>query len=160
MAAALARYEESLALCQEVGNRYGTAGVLLGLGHLARDQGDRRRARALYADSLALRRTLGEQLGIAVCLEALAGVDGVGTTEAPWTTSSARRAAYLCGCTAALRAAITAPLSPLERAVVDRLIAAASATLGDEAFVAAWSEGQAMALEQAIALALEDQPIL
>jgi len=35
---------------------------------------------------------------------------------------------------------------------------AARAALGEEAFAAAWAEGRAMTLEQAIAYALEEEP--
>jgi hypothetical protein len=38
------------------------------------------------------------------------------------------------------------------------VVAAAQAGLGDEAFAAAWAEGRAMILEQAVAYALDEQP--
>ena len=49
------------------------------------------------------------------------------------------------------------PLSPKDRPVYDRRVAAARAALGDDAaFDRAWQEGRALTLEQAIELALEE----
>ena len=68
------------------------------------------------------------------------------------------RAARLCGAAAALRVAIGAPLHPTERADYERTVAALRVALGDAAYEAAWAQGQALTLEQAIALALEEPP--
>ena len=46
-------------------------------------------------------------------------------------------------------------MSPAERAEYDTAVAATRAALGEEAFAAAWAEGQAMTMEQAIEYALE-----
>jgi hypothetical protein len=45
---------------------------------------------------------------------------------------------------------------PVDRDDYERDVALARAQLGEEAFTAAWAEGQAMSLEQAIAFALAD----
>jgi hypothetical protein len=63
----------------------------------------------------------------------------------------AERAARLFGAAEALREALGAPLPPVERAHYDRSVAATRAALGEEAFAAAWAEGRALSLEQAIA---------
>jgi hypothetical protein len=47
-----------------------------------------------------------------------------------------------------------AVLWPIYRAPFDEALASARATLGEQAFDAAWAAGQAMTLEQAIAAAL------
>jgi hypothetical protein len=47
-------------------------------------------------------------------------------------------------------------LHPIDRDDYERDKAQARTQLGEEAFTAAWAEGQAMSLEQAIALALEE----
>ena len=56
-----------------------------------------------------------------------------------------------------MRAALGAPLPPAEQADYDRNVTAARARLGDDAFAAAWTEGEAMALEHAVAYALSDE---
>jgi hypothetical protein len=49
-------------------------------------------------------------------------------------------------------------MAPPDRPVVDRAVAATRRSLGEEAFAAAWAEGRAMTLEQALAYALDEQP--
>ena len=60
----------------------------------------------------------------------------------------------LFGAAAALREAIGAVFSRDERDECERTIAAAREALGEEAFEAAWAEGRAMTMEEAIAYAL------
>ena len=50
------------------------------------------------------------------------------------------------------------PRLPHRRAIIDAGLSCARSTLGDEAFAAAWAEGRAMTLEQAVAYALDEQP--
>lgn len=57
------------------------------------------------------------------------------------------------GAAGALRQAIGAPRPPNEQAECDRALAGLRADLGEEAFVAAWTEGRALPLEEAIAAA-------
>jgi hypothetical protein len=47
------------------------------------------------------------------------------------------------------------PLAPAARSDQDQAVQALRATLGEEAFAAAWAEGRAMPLEEAVALALD-----
>ena len=47
-------------------------------------------------------------------------------------------------------------LSPVRRSRYERTVAAVRASLARQAFAAAWAEGRAMTLEQAIAYALEE----
>jgi hypothetical protein len=49
-------------------------------------------------------------------------------------------------------------MPPAARAEHDQHVADAHAQLGKTAFATAWTEGQAMTLEQAVALALADRP--
>ena len=64
----IAPYEESLALCREVDDKWGTAFSLRGLGVLAYTQDDYRQGAALLNESLALFRELGDKWGIALAL--------------------------------------------------------------------------------------------
>ena len=57
----------------------------------------------------------------------------------------------------AIRTAIHAPRASLERRRYDEALAAARSKLYEAKWQAAWAEGQAMTLEQAIAYALRDE---
>jgi len=62
----------------------------------------------------------------------------------------ARLAARLYGAADTLRVALDIPLPPADYALNERSIIAARNTLGETAFAAAWAEGEALELEQAI----------
>ena len=140
-------YEESLALFREQGSSGDIARSIHNLGYVAHAQGDDVRSAALFAESLALFRERGNQRGT---IEGLAGMAGViGARElAP---DGARRAARLLGAAAAQFEAIGAVMWPADRFEYQRNLAAIRAVLGEAAFAAAWAEGQALTLEQAIA---------
>jgi hypothetical protein len=71
------------------------------------------------------------------------------------TQGKPERAARLFGAAEALREAIGNPLSVREREDHDRDVDAVREGLVQETFAAAWAEGRAMTLDQAIAYALE-----
>ncbi|MBI3243515.1 MAG: tetratricopeptide repeat protein [Chloroflexi bacterium] len=145
-AAARALHEEGLALYREMGDKRGIMFSLFHLGLVAVEQQDYIRARALHAESLTQAREMGEKLVVVYNLAGLAAVAvGVG---AAW------RAARLAAAAETLLAVIKGTIESLARRQFERTLAAARATLGEEAFNAAWAEGQAMSLDDAIALAL------
>jgi tetratricopeptide (TPR) repeat protein len=74
LATARSLFEESLALCREMGARRGIAGLLGNLGTVVHGQGDLVTARALYEESLALWRDLGDKWGLALSLTNLGNV--------------------------------------------------------------------------------------
>jgi non-specific serine/threonine protein kinase len=139
--------QESLALRQEGGDKGGIAGCYNSLGIVARRQGDYAAARDCYTQSLVLKREIGDNPGIADSLEGFAGL--------AIAQGRAERAATLFAAAEALRAAIGSPLSPVERAESERLLAAARKALSPDIFAHAWSQGRKMPVEQAIAFALE-----
>ncbi|HEX5504853.1 MAG TPA: LuxR C-terminal-related transcriptional regulator [Thermomicrobiales bacterium] len=137
--------EEHLALGRVAQGQEAISHTLRSLGLVLLEQGDGPRGRALLAEDLALSRELGHKQGIAYCLEGLA--------------VAARRdrpalAARWWGAAAALREAIAVPPLPPERARDERHQAAVRARMGEAAFAAAWAEGRALPLEQAITEAL------
>jgi non-specific serine/threonine protein kinase len=151
--------EKSLALRKDMGSKSGIAWSLLNLGHLAKHQGEYEQAAALFEESLNLFLELGNKIDVAECLEGLAGV-AAAERQAEGGRHAAKdgkvdRAARLFGAAEALREIASSPLPPYRRADYDRDLAAARAQLGEEAFAAAWAEGRAMTMEQAIAYALE-----
>jgi predicted ATPase/class 3 adenylate cyclase len=143
---ATAMCEEGLSLARDLGEKGGIARALNVLARVAFYQEDRRRAATLHRDSLVIFRDLREKLGIAQCLERL-GV--VAADPAP------ERAARLFAAAAGLREAIDAPLPPFEAAEYDSTVNGVRAALQADTLAAAWAEGRAMTLEQAIEYALE-----
>jgi predicted ATPase/DNA-binding SARP family transcriptional activator len=142
------RYEESLAINRELGNKRDIAGALGSLGSVAQAQGDHGLARALFEESLAMNRELGSQRGIVSDIERLAAV--------ALAQAQSERAARLLGAAEGLREALGAPLPAAERAEHDRAVAGVRTAAGEAAFAAAWAEGRAMTLNEAIAYALQD----
>jgi non-specific serine/threonine protein kinase len=145
-------HEESLALFGELGDMRGTAISLIDLGSVTREQGDYARARALFGESLAVCRKLGDKQLMTYGFEGMASV----ARAQGATLESLEHGARLFGTAAALREAIGAPVPWNQRAEYDRALAATRRTLGDAAFEAAWAEGRAMSLEQALSVALGD----
>ncbi len=157
--------DKSLKLRKEVGSKSGIAWSLQNLGYLAQHQGEYRQAAALFEESLTLFLELGNKVGVAECLEGLASVAAAewqpeGGTSARHAAKDGRaeRAARLLGAAEALREVASTPLPPYRRADYGRDIAAARAQLDEAAFAAAWAEGRAMMMEQAVAYALEETP--
>ena len=65
-------FEVSLAIRQELGDKWAIGASLVNLGIEAGDAGDAARARALLEEGVALWRELGDRRGVARCLDALA----------------------------------------------------------------------------------------
>jgi len=135
------------------GDGWSKAHALAALGHLAQLRGDRERSAALRRESIRLRLELRDRRGLSDSLEGLA-----------WTLSAqghVERAARLLGAAEATRQMTGFALSavhPYWAAERDREVAATRASLGEDGFAAAWSEGQAMPLDAAVAYALAADP--
>jgi non-specific serine/threonine protein kinase len=136
-----------------MGNKSGIAWSLQNLGYLAQRQGEPRQAAALLEESLSLFRELGNKMGIAECLEGLAGV-AAGDQAPGESAAGAVRAVRLLAAADSIRALANTPLPPYRRPDVERDLAAARAQLSDPGFAAAWEAGRGMSGEQAVAYAL------
>ena len=143
--------EESLAQFREVDDRWGLAAVFQTLGDVARAQGEIAQAADLLRDCLTLAVELASPASIA---DAFAGLVGVAATA-----GQAERAARLCGQVAALLAANDLAQSPINCATYDRNVAVARAQLDEPNWAAAWEEGRAMSLEQAVAYTVCDEDV-
>jgi tetratricopeptide (TPR) repeat protein len=138
--------QESQALLRETGHSY-IIHVLGLMGHVERDAGDYGRASAVYQESLRLRLKRADVLGIACSLEDFAGLAG--------RQGQFERAVRLLGATEGRCATLGRTLPVAVAAEYERTVAAARDALGEAAFSAAWEEGRAMTLGQAVAFALE-----
>jgi tetratricopeptide (TPR) repeat protein len=143
---AAAFYYESLALHREVDSRGGVALALLNLGLVALGQNDWLQASSLFRESLALGQVVndrGESLWNVWGLARLALAEG-----------HTRRAARLFAAAAPLMETLAYGSDPVDHDDHERDVALARARLGEAAFAAAWDEGSAMSLEEAVAYAL------
>jgi predicted ATPase len=145
-AQAAAYFEECLSLSREIGDTRGVALSLNNLGDVVYTLGDAVRARMLLAEALTLSRVVGWAEGTVESFEGIA--------RAVAKQGQPQLAARLLAAAAALRLATQDPLRPAEQVAYDREVAAVREALGAEVFEAAWAEGAALSLEQAIAAAL------
>jgi predicted ATPase/DNA-binding SARP family transcriptional activator len=145
---AWARYEEALVQLREIGDRRSMAWLLCHMGSLALAEDDGCRAALLYRESLTLAQALPERRVLA---GSLAGFARVAAGKA-----QPERAARLLGAAEARHEALGEHPWPMQLAEHDRTVTAARTALSEEAFAAAWAEGQAMTVEQAVAYALEE----
>lgn len=179
-------YEESLAQAHALGNQEYIAGSYHVLGELVLLQEDYPRALALEQASIAIFRATGVDWGITLALlnagiaalhqgndmlAAQYAAESIQASPKAWTSlpcivafaalavkhSRAERAVRLLGATEALLARYGASLAHVHRREYERTVAATRQQLEPNAWKAAWAEGRAMTLEQAVAYALSDE---
>jgi len=92
---------------------------------------------------------VGDQVNIAEVLEGFAGVAGA--------QGEGQKAARLYAAAETLRKTIGAPLLPGDRPRYERQLATARFLVNEEVWEAAWEEGRAMTLEEAVSYALAEE---
>jgi tetratricopeptide (TPR) repeat protein len=140
-------YEEYLALSRKSDYKLGEAIAFANLGTVTMYRGLPEQARALYAESLVLTQELGDKKYSAMHLAAIAGPVAVG--------GHPQAAARLLGASEALMEALDINMPASDWSTLDRSVAAVREQLDEATFEAAWAEGRAMSLEQAVSYALE-----
>jgi tetratricopeptide (TPR) repeat protein len=154
---------DALEKAHELGHPIGIPLSLMVLGHIALDQGDLDRAASLIGESLEYLCDIAERWGNTGRLKGVAAV-----AAAPWgmpavleglggvagARGEAARAARLFGATAVLREMVGYAREPVDQPGFERWSAPVRAALSDEAFAAAWAEGEAMTLDDAVDEAL------
>jgi predicted ATPase len=141
--------EESLTLFRTAGSRGAIGSALALMAELAWRQGDHDRAQRLCKEAVRYAWSVGEMRHLAT------GLDGLAIVAA--AERRFRTAARLFGAIEALRGVVGPPRHP-RRAEVDQALSTIRAALTDGQISAAWAEGRAMTLEQAVAYALGEQP--
>jgi ATP/maltotriose-dependent transcriptional regulator MalT len=145
---AYALLEESIAVLKEMATSWtpsqnNLAEALSILGRVVTRQGDLAKAQALHEESLAAAKHMANMRIIAFSLEGLA--DTVTAQGKPaW-------AAQLWGAGEVFREAAGAPLPAAWQSDYERAVAAARASLGEQAFSALWATGRTLSLEQVLA---------
>ncbi|MBI2200942.1 MAG: adenylate/guanylate cyclase domain-containing protein [Armatimonadetes bacterium] len=143
-----ALYEESLTSSRVQKDKVAMTRALVSLGNVAAHDQNYDRAGALYREALTTAAELRDMWWLVRCLQGMAG--------AAAAQGQFPRAAQLLGAVNQFRETMGSPLPRTDQNGYDRTIAVAGSKLGDQAFRAAWAEGRAMSLEQAVALALAD----
>ncbi|GHO56247.1 ATP-binding protein [Ktedonobacter robiniae] len=138
--------EESLAYCRSEHFTWGVAHVSTMLGHVARDQQQYALARACYRESLYIYHTIGNLTSIASCLEGVAVLSSV--------EGDHEQTVRLCAQAAILREKAHTPLPPDEQQAFNMIISLARSCLAEHLFTTAWQQGEALTVEEGMALAL------
>jgi tetratricopeptide (TPR) repeat protein len=142
-------HTQSLALFREL-NATGPISIeLSNLGFVVLHQGNYQRATDLFEEGLLISLRLGTKSHHAVVMGGLASVAQM--------KGQSERAARLFGASAAIHEDLGRAIDPGDVADFKDFQAASRAALSEQAFTAAWTEGQAMSLGQAIAYALGEK---
>ncbi len=142
---ARAEYDKAGEAALGIGNAKLAAQVDWRLGRLARGQGEPLEAEELHHRALAVFHRDRLLPDIAESLEALAGtaIDAESTSEA----------ARLFGAASSIRASIGLVRRPLDQPGYEGDVARARRDLDDETFGAAWSAGESLTIDEAVAYA-------
>lgn len=146
-AAARALFEEGISLSRKVGDSWSVAQIIPHLGEALQEQNEFEATRALYQEGLALCRQIDDRRLVTWYL--------VGLARMASAQGRAAGAARLLGAAEALLELLGSSLPEFMSASLESSQSVARTALDEETFAAAWAEGRAMALEQALTAALE-----
>lgn len=140
--AARSRYEEGLALRRQIGDPNSLACALVEVGHAAWLEGEAGVTQSHAGEALRLFRGRDDQNGLLVALE--------GVAAAALAQGRKEHAARLLGAIEAQREALKLHGPDWWRRPRERIADAVRAASLEQAFAAAWAEGRALSLEEAI----------
>jgi predicted ATPase/class 3 adenylate cyclase len=146
-AAARAHAEEALRLHKELGDVFGIHGDLYVLARAADAAGDLETARDLFIETMDMAWHVGFPTGIALSLDLLANQET--------TRGRPIRAMRLAGASETIKESVGGEAPP-ELLDLPDTRGKARLLIGEEELQAAWDEGRAMSLEEALAYARED----
>ncbi len=141
-------FERSVVLLRQLDAKDLLAYPLRRLGQLALRRNDPVTAKALCRESLELNLRVGDRRAVAACL---AGMATISLEERKF-----ERAATLLGVVDAQLDKLTAPLFYTDRVVYEHTLQLLHEALDEKIYSAAYAIGRAMPLEQAIALAADE----
>jgi DNA-binding CsgD family transcriptional regulator/tetratricopeptide (TPR) repeat protein len=152
-------YKESLGLFRSLGEAYetGVMYAVVNLGQALQHLGDFREARVAFVEALTLASRTHSSLAASAALAGLSGVILASLDLSSHSTANylerMKRAALLSGLAATLLERSGRQLEPVDRVEFDHNLVIIRERLGEELFNAAWQEGQAMTIEEALELA-------
>jgi len=137
-------FEQTLELRRPAADQQGLVKTLTSLGHAQLDRRQPALAIGAFAEAVQLARASGERVRVVRALDGLARCLAV---------TNADVAVRLAGAAHAERQALGTQLWPTERKYLDQWLPTALRLLGERRFNAAWDDGRASTLMQAITLA-------
>jgi predicted ATPase len=140
--------EEGLQICQESGRIDMANWAMVQLGYVALRQGDQAQAYRLFVQGQKRFAEGARKIGVAYVMEGMASLAVM--------QNKFDKAVRIFAWTNKTREEIDEHLQPVEQADVDRDFAVIRSHLGDAMIETAYAAGHAMTMEQAIALATED----
>jgi tetratricopeptide (TPR) repeat protein len=141
--------EQAYGLFETLEDSEGMAFALVNQGFAALSEREHERAITLLRRALRLLAELQFRDVIGYCFEGLAAVLAF--------TGQTEPAARLLGAAEALRESLGVDLAPAERETHEETAAAVRQALGEDRFSAAWRLGRELALDEAIAYALQEE---
>jgi predicted ATPase len=139
---ALQLFDECIEMMRRVGDRWGLSYTLVGLSYERLRSGEIDQAKILLDESLALSRETASATSMAIVLLGYAGLAAA--------SGQPLRAAQIIGAADGVAASINARWWPTEQFAYDFIAMMIRALLDDGAWEAAYAEGRAMTMEQAI----------
>jgi predicted ATPase/DNA-binding SARP family transcriptional activator len=146
-AQAVVLVQQSLDVAREVDDSFAIGQALLNLGRIAQAMGEVARGLVLMQEALPYARLVGFRKGIIWSLEGLA--------QNAWLRGQPERAAQLIGKAEDLRIAVGAPLTHVDLVIQQGMREQVLSALGAPTFADLRAEGKRLALDEAIAYALE-----
>jgi predicted ATPase/class 3 adenylate cyclase len=148
LATARAKFLESAGLAQKLGNKRQIYSCYSELAHVLRENGELDEPLSIYRDLLPKWRDLGHRAAVAHELECIAYI--VAKKGTP------QRAVTILGAADALRKLVESSATPLELAEYEKELSAMRGTMNAAEFAQAWENGQSLSMEEAIALAAQE----
>ncbi len=139
--------EEALVTFRAIGDRWVIGLVSWGLSRVAISQGDYVAGRALIAECAAIAEELGNEWTVAYLLE--------GAGEIALGEEQPDLAARLYGSASLLRERLGFIITPAERPAYERAMLRMRTGLPEPAFSEAWAAGRALAIDEALSLAVQ-----
>jgi predicted ATPase len=145
---AIAYYQEATVLSEKNGNHFHNLWTQVHMAYAILRQGDIQQARKLFEDGIQRAQKADSMIALVFAVEGLASLN--------LQHGKAERAAQLFAWADAMRDKIGDHRPPVEQTSVERDLAVIHSKLSDTEFARLSVEGQAMTVEQAIALALDE----
>jgi predicted ATPase len=142
-AAAVVLYDQALDEFRSIGDRRCTASTFKNLGTIALGRGDLKTSSGLFVDAVRLRDELGDNAGLAECLEGLARSEAA--------AGRFEEAVVLLGAAGSRRRASGATATTAEAALADATLAAARDALPARRFSAALARGRDLGPDDVVA---------
>ena len=149
LSSALAFYTKSATISRGLKDQWGLAYAILGIANVAFEQGDFSTASSLYRECLSMFLEEADHIGLPYALESVAALSIM--------KNQLEKATRIFAAADALRKRKNSPMPLPDSSAYQKKLSVLQGQLDRSNFEAAWIEGRAMTMEQAVEYALEDQ---